>query len=240
MIILFTDFGANDIYVGQVHAVLAQQAPGVPVIDLLHAAPDFDICSSAYLLDVLQRRFPAGSVFLAVVDPGVGGGRAPLMVRADGRWFIAPDNGLLTGVIRYATEVTANKVLWAPVDVSTSFHGRDLFAPVAAMLATGITPEHETIAPVQLEWKQNLDQVIYVDHYGNAITGRFGDAISKQDRITIKNREISYARYFCEKEAGELFWYVNSIGLVEISANQARADKILSIHVGDTLNITSA
>lgn len=240
MIVLFTDFGADDIYVGQVRAVLAQQAPGIPVIDLLHTAPDFDIFSSAYLLHALHVRFPVGSVFLAVVDPSVGSDRAALMVKADGRWFVAPDNGLLTGIIRSATEFTADKVLWTRPDVSTSFHGRDLFAPAAALLATGVMPEHEAIDPVQLDWKRNLDQIIYIDHYGNAITGRTGDSISKRHRVSIHNHEINYGHVFFANEINGLFWYVNSIGLVEIAANRARAEEILNLHVGDTFSIVSA
>ncbi len=240
MIVLFTDFGADDIYVGQIHAVLAEQAPGITVIDLLHSAPAYDVVSSAYLLNALHTRFPPQSVFMTVVDPGVGGARAPLMVKADDRWFVAPDNGLLTGVIRNASKLTANKVLWTPPDMSPSFHGRDLFAPVAAMLASGVTPEHEVKAPVLLEWIASLNRIIYIDHFGNAITGIQADAISKQDRVSVGDCAIGYARVFSEKENGELFWYVNSIGLVEIAANQARAEEILDLHIGDSIRIVSA
>lgn len=96
MIVLFTDFGADDLYVGQVKAVLAHTAPGVPAIDLLHAAPNFDIESSAHLLAALYPKFSPGSVFFAVVDPGVGGARDAVVMVADGYWFVGPDNGLLS------------------------------------------------------------------------------------------------------------------------------------------------
>lgn len=237
MIILFTDFGADDIYVGQVHAVLAEHAPGVPVINLLHTAPVFDVRSSSFLLHALQKKFPQGSVFITVVDPGVGGERAPLMVKADGKWFVGPDNGLLTRVIQGADEYVASKVLWHPSAVSQSFHGRDLFAPVAAMLALDALPEHETIEPFLLGWAENLDRVIYIDHYGNAITGRSGDSISKRDKLTVCGNEMSYASVFCENETAELFWYVNSIGLVEIAANCASAARLLKLEIGDAFEI---
>lgn len=239
MIVLFTDFGSDDIYVGQVHAVLAEQAPGVRVIDLLHTAPDFDVRSSAYLLNALRGSFPVASVFMAVIDPGVGGDRAPLMVEADGLWFVAPDNGLLTRVIRSASSWSANKVLWTPMNISPSFHGRDLFAPMAAMIASGSTPEHAPIDPVLCSWPDNLDRIIYIDHYGNAITGRSGSTMSKHYRISIGDREIPFARVFCESDAGELFWYVNSIGLVEVAASRARAVELLGIRVGDVLRVVS-
>ena len=239
MIILFTDFGANDIYVGQVHAVLIEQAPGIPVVDLLHTVHDFDICAGAHLLHALKDRFPTGSVFMAVVDPGVGSNRAALMVKADERWFVAPDNGLLTGIILNASTVRVNKVLWPEAELSASFHGRDLFAPVAAMLASGVTPKHESTDPVLIDWQQNLDQIIYIDHYGNAITGRSGDSIAEQETIRIDDREIRYARVFHEIPSGGLFWYVNSIGLVEIAANHARAETILGLQVGDSFSIDS-
>src|SRR5215510_10038563 len=96
MIFLFTDFGSADIYVGQVKAVLAERAPRVPVIDLLHDAPPFNIRAGAHLLAALSTRIPRGSVTMAVVDPGVGGRREAVAVLADGRWFVGPDNGLLS------------------------------------------------------------------------------------------------------------------------------------------------
>jgi hypothetical protein len=237
MIALFTDFGVDDMYAGQVHRVLAEQAPGVPVIDLLHTAPAFDVQAGAYLLCALQKRFLSGDVILAVVDPGVGGPRAPLMVEADGKWFVGPDNGLLSRVILTAREVSCYKILWHLEGVSDSFHGRDLFAPVAAMLATGVTPEHENFEPALPEWPGNLESVIYIDHYGNALTGIFGDGVSTGNRLIIGNRELQYARVFSEADAGELFWYVNSIGLVEIAANQDSAARLMGLNIGDACKI---
>ena len=236
MIILFTDFGADDIYVGQIHAVLVEQAPGIPIIDLIHSAPVFDIRCSGFLLHALQKRFPPGSIFMAVVDPGVGGDRAPLIVKIDGKWFVAPDNGLLTRVIQNSKEYRASEVLWRPDALSESFHGRDLFAPVAAMLAYGSLPEEQPCEPTILEWPEHLDSIIYIDHFGNAITGRSGDSIPQHLKVAVLDKELPYARVFCERGEGELFWYVNSIGLVEIAANCANAAQLLNLQVGDTVD----
>src|SRR5688572_20369536 len=137
MIFLFTDFGAADLYVGQVKAVLAAQAPRVPVIDLLHDAPAFNIKAGAHLLAALAGRIPRGSVTLAVVDPGVGGPRGAVAVLADGRWLVGPDNGLISVTAARAARAEIFEIGWKPRTLSASFHGRDLFAPVVAMLAGG-------------------------------------------------------------------------------------------------------
>ena len=137
MIFLFTDFGSADLYVGQVKAVLAAQAPRAPVIDLLNDAPPFNIRAGAHLLAALAARIPRGSVTLAVVDPGVGGAREAVAVRADGRWFVGPDNGLISVAAARAGTAQVYAIGWRPRRLSASFHGRDLFAPVAAMLARG-------------------------------------------------------------------------------------------------------
>jgi S-adenosylmethionine hydrolase len=103
-IFLFTDFGAADIYVGQVKAVLAREAPANAIIDLLHEAPAFNVRAGAHLLAALASQIPAGSVTLAVVDPGVGGDRAAVALEVDGRWFVGPDNGLMSGAGRAGRE----------------------------------------------------------------------------------------------------------------------------------------
>ncbi|MGE5027496.1 MAG: S-adenosyl-l-methionine hydroxide adenosyltransferase family protein [Betaproteobacteria bacterium] len=114
MILLFTDFGSADLYTGQVKAVLAQRAPGVPVIDLLNDAPDFNVRASAHLLAALAPQFPPGSVFLAVVDPGVGSARGAVVVEADGRWFVGPDNGLMSVVAARAAPIKSGAFAGSP------------------------------------------------------------------------------------------------------------------------------
>ncbi len=171
MIVLFTDFGLADPYVGQLHAVLAHAAPGVPVIDLFHAVPSYDVRAGAYLLAAYACAIAPGAVFVCVVDPGVGSARLPVMARIDGSWYVGPDNGVLAVLARRAQRVESYAIRWRPERLSDSFHGRDLFAPVAARLAGGEQPAAEP-APLTLpDWPADLAQVIYIDHYGNAITG---------------------------------------------------------------------
>ncbi|WP_208867052.1 SAM-dependent chlorinase/fluorinase [Bradyrhizobium sp. AS23.2] len=133
MIVLFTDFGLHGPYTGQIKAVLHQTAPGVPAIDLFTDAPVGNPKASAYLLAV----YAAGTVFLCIVDPGVGGTRPAIVLEADGRWYVGPGNGLFELVQRRATKTRSWDIDWRPEHLSASFHGRDLFAPVAAMLARG-------------------------------------------------------------------------------------------------------
>src|SRR5437667_3655074 len=126
MIVLYTDYGVGDPYVGQIHAALAREAPGVPIVDLLHTVPNFDIRAGAYLLPALAAEFPEGSIFVGVVDPGVGSDRAAVMARADRRWYVGPDNGLFHVVARRAYHLDVWTIEWKPERLSASFHGRDL------------------------------------------------------------------------------------------------------------------
>jgi S-adenosylmethionine hydrolase len=127
MIVLFTDFGLHGPYTGQMKVVLQRIAPGTPVIDLFADAPIGNPRASAYLLAAYAVWFPAGTIFLAVVDPGVGGTRPAVIVKADGRRYVGPGNGLF--VQRRAGEALSWDITWRPEGLSASFHGRDLFAP---------------------------------------------------------------------------------------------------------------
>ena len=137
MILLFTDFGWQGPYVGQLHLALAQEAPGIRVIDLMHDAPAFSPIAAGHLLSALVDRVPAEAVVVAVVDPGVGSARHPLLVEAAGRRFVGPDNGLLAPVTHRYEAVDVRIIEWRPPRLSASFHGRDLFAPAAARLVRG-------------------------------------------------------------------------------------------------------
>jgi S-adenosylmethionine hydrolase len=236
-IVLFTDFGFGDIYVGQVKAVLQRLAPGIAVIDLLHDAPAFNVRASAHLLAALVGRFAEGSVFLSVVDPGVGGARNAVVVQADQRWYVGPDNGLLSVVTARARMCECRRIVWQPQQLSASFHGRDLFAPVAAALATqGALPEGwvEHAGRLDLEFGgDDLPEIIYVDHYGNAHTGLRASGIAREALLLANSRRLSYARVFSDVAEGEAFWYENSQGLVEIAVNRGSAAQLLRLKIGD-------
>jgi S-adenosylmethionine hydrolase len=244
MIVLFTDFGLTGPYTGQMKAMLAGHAPAVPVIDLFADAPAFQPYLSAYLLGAYSGAVPQGGVLLGVVDPGVGTDRLPLVVRADGRWYVGPDNGLFELVMRRAgaagADVEAWTIDWRPDRLSASFHGRDLFAPVAARLALGEPPPGKPV-PVERvrrpDWPDDLDRIVYVDVYGNALTGMRAAALGDGVELEAGGRRIKRARTFGDVPVGEAIWYENSNGLAEIAVNQGRADAVLGLKVGDEVRI---
>ena len=240
MILLFTDYGWADPYVGQVKAVLASEAPGVPVIDLLHGAPDFNAHAGAHLLDALCRSFPVGSVFFCVVDPGVGGARQAVVVEAGGCFYVGPDNGLLSVVAARASQARYWRIVWQPEGLSDTFHGRDLFAPIAGQIAAGKFPQDKLSASEKLEVEfdsADLPRIVYIDHFGNAWTGLRGGLMTGEARLEVKGKSLPYARTFSEAEKGEAFWHINSSGLVEIAANRASVAEMLGLKVGDKVSL---
>jgi len=241
-LLLFTDYGWHDPYVGQVKSVMAAEAPGVAVIDLLHAVPDFNAHAGAQLLAAMAPAFPVGSVFFCVVDPGVGAARDALVVEADGRWFVGPDNGLLSIVAARARQHKTWHIHWRPDGMSESFHGRDLFAPVAAWIAAGKFPSDKLkpiIEPnIQFD-PADLPRILYIDHYGNAWTGIRGGLADATSQLEIKGKTLPWRRIFADAGKGELFWYQNSAGLIEIAANRANAAAFLGLKVGDLVKLSS-
>jgi len=222
VIFLFTDFGREGPYVGQMHAVLAARAPGVPVIDLMHDAPAHDPRAAAYLLAALVPEFPDGSVCCAVVDPSVGTDRPAVLVEADGRFFVGPGNGLFELVRRRADACRTRVIRWRPERLSISFHGRDLFAPVAARLATEKAAPADWLAAgdpdsAGADWPDDLPAVIYADRFGNLMTGLRASAVAATAILDIGGHPVRPARTFGDAAPGAPFWYGNSCGLVEIA-----------------------
>lgn len=235
MIALFTDFGHEGPYIGQMHAVLADQCPEIPVVSVFPDLPVLDIRAAAYLLPAYTQFLPEHSVCLCVVDPGVGSTRKGLFIKADGCWFVGPDNGLFTLISRWSSELEIHEISFQPGRVSSSFHGRDVFAPVAAMLAQGMQVPGRQLGPDEIclpDWPDNLYEVIYIDHYGNAITGIRAETVAQDLVLEISGMELSFARTFSDCPAGRCFWYENSNGLIEIAANQARAADLLELAIG--------
>jgi hypothetical protein len=237
MIVLMTDYGVEGPYIGQVTSALYQHAPEVPVVTLFYNAPVHNPKASAYLLSAYKQDFPKGSVFLCVVDPAVGSGiHRPVIVRVDEQWFVGPDNGLFHGIARHGRAVTQWLITWQPERLSCTFHGRDLYAPVAARLATGLDPPGKPIPSLYpVDWPDDLYEVIYIDHFGNAMTGVRSSTISPECILTIGGRRLKKASTFGLVAIGEAFWYANSNGLVEIAVNQGRASEVLRIRIGDPL-----
>ena len=233
MIALFTDFGLHGPYTGQMKAVLHRMAPGRPVIDLFADAPAGNPKASAYLLAAYAAWFPEQTIFLCVVDPGVGGERPAIFVEAEGRWYVGPGNGLFELVQRRAATARRFDIAFTPEHLSASFHGRDLFAPVAAMLARGDAPPgrpRNDDSDRRADWPDDLGEIVYVDHYGNAMTGLHA-------RLAAAGRVLERATTFGDRPPGTAFWYENSNGLVEIAVNQGRADRALGLAVGGAVAI---
>ncbi len=239
MIALFTDFGPGGPYVGQLHAVLAQQAPGTAVIDLFHDVPRFDIRAAAYLLPAYTLGFPPGTVHVCVVDPGVGSERRALIVKADHRWYVGPDNGLFHVLARRARELVCHEIRWRPAQLSASFHARDLFAPVASQLVHGLMPDSvpTALTPPVPDWPEDLAQVLYIDYFGNAVTGLRAKHLGRDVKLRIGETDFAYARTYSEVRVGQGFWTENANGLAEIALNQARASDQLGIAVGDSVGV---
>ncbi|MDH3309897.1 MAG: SAM-dependent chlorinase/fluorinase [Gammaproteobacteria bacterium] len=241
VIVLFTDFGLSDPYVGQLHAVFAHEAPGVAVIDLFHSVPPFNIRAGAYLLSAYSRDFPPETVFVCVVDPGVGSARRPIMFRADKRWYVGPDNGLFEVVKLHAREHQCHVIRWRPAKLSASFHGRDLFAPIAAQLVRGEVPEADPAqltTPPGASWPEDLAEIIHIDHYGNAITGLRAKSVTATQEIWAGGEVIKYARVFSEVPPGRVFWYENANGLVEIAIHGDSAAVRFGFKPGDPVTLS--
>lgn len=242
MILLFTDYGTTGPYTGQVKAVLTRAAPNTPVVELMADAPSRDPRRAAYLLAALARDLPAGAIVLAVVDPGVGTPRGGVILQADGRWFVAPDNGLLGLAARQADDAKAWRVLLDDSKASATFHGRDIFAPMAAELARKAPSQDlQIVEPLSLcpgLWPDDLAEVLYIDGFGNAITGIRVGSMPDVARLHVAGQELTWARTFAEAEAGVPFWFRNAFGLAEIAVSMGNAADALGLRVGTAVAFT--
>ncbi|MGD2138216.1 MAG: SAM-dependent chlorinase/fluorinase [Gammaproteobacteria bacterium] len=235
MLVLFTDFGLQGPYIGQVTAVLQQHAPGVPVVSLFSDLPPFDIRAAAYLLPAYTQGFPPGTVFVCVVDPGVGSARPGVVLQADGRWYVGPNEGLFAPLARRAGTIRCWRLPEPVPGVSPSFHGRDVFAPVAGRLARDgrhAGREQDTGGLVRPDWPDELWRVVYIDRFGNAITGLRSSAVEADTVFSVNGRSLQPARTFSDVSEGGAFWYENANGLVEFAVNRGRADTVLGLDTG--------
>jgi S-adenosylmethionine hydrolase len=238
VIVLFTDFGLRDPYVGQIKARLAEFAPAQQVVDLLHEVPDFNPHAGAHLLAAFAPGFPPGSVFLAVVDPGVGTPRDAVVVLAGGRWFVGPDNGLLSVAAARNADTRLWRITWKPETLSATFHGRDLFAQVAAEIALGEFPTDKLSPLDKLEVEfdaGDLSRIIYVDHFGNAWAGV--RSVPKDARVSAYGELFRHGDSFGFVGKGEGFWFINSVGLLELAVNRGSAAAKYGLKVGDPVQV---
>jgi S-adenosylmethionine hydrolase len=252
IITLTTDFGLSDHYVGAMKGVILSRCPEADIVDISHAGASFSIWSGAYTIQQSAPYFPAGTVHVVVVDPGVGTARKAVAVEALNQTFIAPDNGVLTLVLSRAQNFTAREIanprLMLPTP-ATTFHGRDIFAPAAATISCGAVPFSEIgpvvekpvlLSPIEPQlispglWE---GRVLSMDHFGNLITNfPAGDFESQAFRMTMGWVDISL-RYatFADAPEGAIFCYAGSSGYLEIAMNRHSAAARLHAGPGDPI-----
>jgi len=224
-----TDFGSGSPLVAAMKGIVLAGCPTATLVDVSHEVPRFDISAGAFMLFAGTRHFSGGSVHLVVVDPGVGGPRRRLAISAGGRFYIGPDNGLFAIVI---DEVGVQEVieLAARHDGSPTFEGRDVFAPAAAALASGVPLESlgpPTDPPAGLP--DTGPRVLWTDGFGNLVTNLKPPA----RRMRIHNHDITaIASTYSEAKPNEPFVYVGSMGYLEIGVPEARADRLLGARAG--------
>jgi S-adenosylmethionine hydrolase len=247
MITFLTDFGTSDSYVGEVKGVLASLAPGIPVIDISHSLTPGNIRAAAHIVGRTWHRFPGGTVHLVVVDPGVGGSRAAIAVESGGHFFVGPDNGVLTAAFFNSAPLVVR--LPVPDGAAATFHGRDVFAPVAARLAQGEAltslgeilpqPPERLVDPVPwYQGKAVIGEVLYVDHFGNLVTNLTEDLVPGYAVLEVEDFEIGpVRRTFGDVPTGELLAYIGSGNTVEIAVRDGSAARRLGIGVGGRIRV---
>jgi S-adenosylmethionine hydrolase len=243
VITLITDFGTADGYVGEMKGVLLSQVPGVTIVDVTHDIPPHDVEFGRLTLARVWRRFPPGTVHVAVVDPGVGSERAALAVASDGRFLVGPDNGLLSPALLAGDARVVS--LAVPTGAAATFHGRDVFAPAAARLAHGAevdalgdpvsdpvilrTPEPQRAPDGSL-----AGEVIAIDRFGNAITNLVG---TRGGRVAVAGREFRLRRTYADLSDGEPGAVTGSTGFIEIVVRNGRATDTLGLRRGTAVTL---
>jgi S-adenosylmethionine hydrolase len=247
VVALLTDFGTRDYYVGAMKGTILSIAPSAVIVDITHDVPAQNISEASFTLQACYRDFPAGTIFVAVVDPGVGSGRQALLVEAEGYYFLAPDNGLLSFVLSDEAPtfaLTNEQYFRAPV--SKTFHGRDIFAPVAGHLSLGVSPEEfgEPVSdPVRIPERtpRNIDggvegEIIHIDRFGNLVTNVTTNALPASYSVEINGTVLEKrCRYYAEANKGELFSIAGSAGFLEISICGGSAAKELGARPGSSI-----
>jgi S-adenosylmethionine hydrolase len=251
IITLTTDFGHKDGFAGIMKGVIAGINPQAQVIDLSHGIPRQDVTSAALLLRHSVNYFPRGTIHVAVVDPGVGSERRPILVAGSGRFFIGPDNGVLSLACAVSTPLQAIHLTNAAYHrnhVSSTFHGRDVFAPVAAHLSLGIAPESlgEAIHDfVQIPWpavqatgNTVLGEIVYIDVFGNLFTNiTAGDlAMLSKGTLAFAIGDVviqGLASHYAAAAPGTLIAVVNSWELLELAIHRGSAEQQCGARIGD-------
>jgi S-adenosylmethionine hydrolase len=268
-IALLTDFGLKDIYVGVMKGVIAQINPQLSVIDITHDIPPQDIIAARFCLMNAYPYFPLETVFIAIVDPGVGTKRRPIAIEFSQGFLVGPDNGLFSGVLSQEKPLRVVKLTkskyWRTAHPSSTFHGRDIFATVGAHLASGVTLEQlgdaiepESLITLPIPTYEKTEKgfkgcIQYIDHFGNLITNIPGYLLPQnQGTIIINSSEkvkdnqtklsmaVPIGQTYNDTKNGELIILKGSHGWLEIALNGGNAQKKLGLKIGTSLDISEA
>ena len=252
MITLTTDFGSKDWFVGVMKGVLLRINREVRIVDITHDVPPGDIRAGAFSLAASCRFFPKKTVHLVVVDPGVGSARKAIAVETKDYFFVGPDNGVLSWALRRETIKRMHRLenpTYFLMPVSQTFHGRDIFAPVAAQLARGVPiakfgPRFGALA--KMPWpepkrigKQLKGAIVYFDRFGNAITNLEGTYLPGKSDIELRGGKTVFPlkQFFHAVPPGKPVGYVGSTGLIELALNGRSAEKELRLKIGTPIAV---
>jgi S-adenosylmethionine hydrolase len=256
LITLLTDFGSQDYFVGAMKGAILSINADARIVDITHEIPPQDIRAAAFNLLAVYKDFPGGTIHLAVVDPGVGSARRAVLVKCAGQFFVGPDNGVFSWICEreenfLAVHLTNEKFFRHPV--SHTFHGRDVFAPVAAALSRGGVLEEfgqsiddlvrlEPLEPRRVAGGRLEATIIHIDHFGNCITSLTREHLGGAPKLMVNGREVSSFREFFAAEAAdqdELFCLFGSAGFLEIAAENTSSARILEASPGDRVYVHS-
>ncbi|MCS6782550.1 MAG: SAM-dependent chlorinase/fluorinase [Gloeomargarita sp. SKYBB_i_bin120] len=251
VVALLTDFGTQDHYVGVLKGVIFSLCPQAQVVDIGHGVPPYQELAAQFLLQQAYPYFPPGTIYLVVVDPGVGSARRPLALRTPWGYGVGPDNGIFTPWFDQAEQVVVlnRPRYWRTPTPSQTFHGRDIFAPVAAHLAVGVplTELGESVDPATLVresppppiatatgWRSTIQ---YIDHFGNLITTLPAAGLPRAGAFTVElaGRRIPWGRSYSDVPVGALVALVGSHGYVEIACRQGNAAQVCGAKIGDAV-----
>jgi S-adenosylmethionine hydrolase len=259
IITLVTDFGVRDYFVGAMKGVILSINPAANIVDITHDVPPHDIETAAFNLFCSYQTFPSGTIHVAVVDPGVGSDRKAIAIECARQFFVGPDNGLFSWICDRekewrAVQLTNSEFFHQPV--SNTFHGRDIFAPIAAELSKGLAINEfgdpvsdivrlEPLEPRRIDDRTIEGRVIHIDRFGNCITNlRTSDLSANGDaswKVSIQGHEISsFLEFFAEGQEADIFSIVGSAGFLEIAVRNRSAAEILNLQRGQSVLLVSA
>lgn len=249
LIVLLTDFGHTDPYVGQLKGAVLRTAPHLSIVDLCHEVHPHNIDQASFLLRASREHFPVGSIFICVVDPGVGSGRALILARQDGRYFLAPDNGLLSFLLDEDADWW--RIETGPETVGSTFHGRDILAPAAARLATGEKPGAlgaaldpslvlRRPASLALLAADSIEcTVLHVDRFGNCLLNLPVSQFEPGGQVWDlgQGRQATEVRTYAALAPGQIGLLAGSQGVVELALNQDSCALRLNLVPGRSIRL---